>query len=190
MHNRRGATLLFGAIFFVLFLPWICRAQEGQSDLGEVSGYIGVAYGGYWSRPSFGGSAGVTLDRYAIALLECAFEPLDHETLGVRPAPLVSSSGLYEINFAVHIRVPLKHKWEPYAILAPALLYNRYQTGSVQPNGTVVYVSGQGVVKFGFETGGGARYYAGRHWGLRGEYRYTICSRNFNRVVFGVFRQF
>jgi hypothetical protein len=85
--------------------------------------------------------------------------------------------------------VPLKHKWAPYGILAPALLYNTYQVQLIPPGG-VAYFSSHSATKFAFETGGGVRYYVEENWGVRGEYRYTISNLNFSSLLGGVFYQF
>jgi opacity protein-like surface antigen len=166
------------------------RAQWGATDAGEVSAYGGIAFGATGARPTVGGSSGISASRYAIALIETSYIPLGHRTLAYHPGLFASSSGLFDFSFAVNVRVPVKQRWEPYGILAPALLYNLYRAQVVQANGTVVSRSGLSDWKFGFETGGGFRYYVRETWGVRGEYRYTISTRNFSRVQAGIFYQF
>jgi opacity protein-like surface antigen len=158
-------------------------AQPGETDLGEVSAFGGVSTGALGNHGTVGGSAGLALAKYAIAQFEASYLPLGERTLVVRSGQLARSSGLYDFDFAVHVRVPVGRQIEPYAILAPALLYNRYhlQSGSTDARSDV---------KFGFETGAGLRYYVAHNWGVRGEYRYTIATQNFGRLVGGVFYQF
>jgi opacity protein-like surface antigen len=166
------------------------RAQWGATDAGEVSAYTGIAFGATGARPTVGGSSGISASRYAIALIETSYIPLGHRTLAYHPGVFASSSGLFDFNFVVNVRVPVKERWEPYGILGPAVLYNLYRADIVQPNGTVVRRSGLSDWKFGWETGAGLRYYVRETWGVRGEYRYTISTRNFSRVQAGIFYQF
>jgi hypothetical protein len=70
--------------------------------------------------------------------------------------------------------------------LGAAILYNPYRVQGVRPDGTV-YTFGLDDVKFGVETGGGVRYFVREDWGIRGEYRYTVSTQNFSRIVLGIF---
>ena len=51
-------------------------------------------------------------------------------------------------------------------------------------------MSGRQDFKFGWENGGGLRYYIKDDWGVRTEYRYTVSGQNFGRILAGVFYQF
>ncbi len=192
MNRFRAATGVLSRLLLCGFVAGSCSlwAQWGATDAGEVSAYTGIAFGATGARPTVGGSSGISASRYAIALIETSYIPLDNRTLAYHPGVFASSSGLFDFSFAVNVRVPVKERWEPYGILAPALLYNLYRAQVVQPNGTVVSRSGLSDWKFGFETGGGLRYYVREMWGIRGEYRYTISTRNFSRLQVGVFYQF
>lgn len=179
--------------------PWIASvgliasstglfAQPGAIDAGEFTAYTGVAFGQISTHATVGGSSGISFSRYGSALVETSYVPLGNGTLRIYPGITTARSALYDFNFAVHIRVPVKERWAPYAILATALMYNTYSIVTVASK-PPVYLSGQSDTKFGFETGGGLRYYVRRDWGVQGEYRYTISSQNFSRVLGGVFYQ-
>lgn len=165
-------------------------AQEGETNVAEFSTYAGVAFGQLSSHFTIGGGAGGSVYRYLIILVESGYTPLGNNTLVNHLGYVTRSSGLYDFDLGFHVRIPIKHRLEPYAIGAPALLYNRFQKQVLQTNGVFTYRSGISDVKFGFETGGGLRYYARSNWGLRSEYRYTISTHNFSRFMMGVFRQF
>jgi hypothetical protein len=85
--------------------------------------------------------------------------------------------------------VPIKSRWQPYGIIAPALIYNHYRKLGIHPNGSAYYF-GASDVRGGAEIGGGVRYYQHEDWGIKGEYRYTVTSRNFSSLMIGVFREF
>jgi opacity protein-like surface antigen len=165
-------------------------AQEGESNVAEFSTYAGVAFGQLATHFTIGGSAGGSVYRYLIILVESGYTPLGNNTLVNHLGYVTRSSGLYDFDLGFHVRIPIKHRLEPYAIAAPALLYNRFQKQVLQTNGAFTYASGISDVKFGFETGAGLRYYAHSNWGLRSEYRYTISTHNFSRFMVGMFRQF
>jgi len=165
-------------------------AQEGEAYVSEFSTYAGVAFGQLSSHFTIGGAAGGSVDRYLVILLESGYTPLGSNTLVNHAGYITRSSGLYDFDLAFHVRVPLKHRWEPYGIAAPALLYNRFQKQVLQTNGVFTYRSGISDVKFGFETGAGLRYYIHPRWGVRSEFKYTISTHNYSRFMAGVFRQF
>ncbi len=165
-------------------------AQAGDPNAAELSTYAGVSTGTAGAHFAIGGSAGGSVYRYLIILVESGFSPLGNYTLVNHEGLVSRSSGLYDFDLAAHVRIPIKHRWEPYGIGAPALLYNRYQKQVIQPNGVITYASGKSDVKFGFETGGGVRYYIHEDWGIRAEDRYIISTHNYNRFMVGVFRQF
>ena len=157
-------------------------------DIGEVNGYGGGGFGGLGAHGWVGGATGAQFSKYGLVFIDTSFLPLGDTTL--LPETFISAkSRLYDFNFSVHIQVPIGHRWAPYGLLAPALLFNTYDVQRVRPNG-VVYFHGQSDAKFGFEVGGGARCFLGENWGVKGEYRYTISTRNFSRVLGGFFYQF
>ena len=73
--------------------------------------------------------------------------------------------------------------------MSSALLLNTYSALRVDSDGAAHY-HGNADSRFGFEVGGGARYYFGDDWGTMGEYRYTISTGNFGRVGAGMFYEF
>jgi len=162
--------------------------QPGESGQGEVAIYTGLAAGGVGTHPAVGASTGLSLSRYVTGLFDASYSPLGSDTLRYSSKLVAKTSRLYDINFSVQVRLPIMERWEPYAMLGAAMLYNTYQAQAVQPGGAT-FVS-RNDLKFGFETGGGVRYYHGESWGVRGEYRYTFSTRNFSRILGGVFYQF
>jgi hypothetical protein len=164
-------------------------AQEGEADVGEADISTGLAFGATGTNVAVAGAMGISIDRYLVVMMEGGYIPMGNKTLVIYPGVVAHSSGLYDFNCAFQIRVPLRSKWEPYGILAPALIYNHYQRQVIHPDGRTYYF-GASDVKFGFETGGGVRYYLRKDWGFKGEYRDTISTRNFSSILAGVFRQF
>ncbi len=169
-----------------------CRgllAQPGVADAGEFNAFTGGIFGNLGMRPLVGGSAGIALTRNAVALLETTYAPLGSHTLRRYEGITAANSNLYDFNFSLHIRIPVKRRWVPYAILGCAVLYNTYTITSQQPEGPV-HLQGQSDAKLGFEAGPGVRYYVSEKWGVLGEYRYTATSQGFSRMNAGVFYQF
>jgi opacity protein-like surface antigen len=190
IHTRWYALSTVRAALFGVLLVTGSWAQEAEPDTGEVSAYTGVAFGAPGTHFTAGGSVGIYLWRYAAEFLEAGYVQMGNSTLVSHPGTTTRNSGLYDFALAFHVRVPIKSKWEPYFLLAPAALYNRFQIQAVRPNGDVFNIRGQDDWRFGFGIGPGFRYYCSKNWGLRGEYRYTISTLNFSRLQFGVFRQF
>jgi opacity protein-like surface antigen len=174
-------------------VPSGSRAESGETDTGEFSAYTGLTMGGFGAHAAVGAGAGMAITRYGIALADMSYMPLGGDTLRRLPGrPVVGHSGLYDFNFSVHFRVPLRGKrkrWEPYGIVGTSLLLSTFRTTSLDNQGVLVS-AGRSQTNFGFETGGGVRYYAERNWGVRTELRYTLSSRNFARLLAGVFYQF
>jgi hypothetical protein len=163
-------------------------AQFGDTDPAELSAYTGVTFARLGAHPAFGASSGLSFWRYGIGLLDLSYMPLGGDALQSYPGR-VSSSGLYDLNFSAHIRVPGRKRWEPYAIAGVAVLFSTYQLASLDSRGIVTY-SGRSDTDLAFVTGAGLRYYVRKNWGVRTELRYTIGSRSFGRVLSGVFYQF
>jgi opacity protein-like surface antigen len=163
-------------------------AQPGEPGQGEFAIYTGLATGGIGTHPAVGASTGISLSRYVVGLFDASYSPLGSDNLRHYAGLVTTDSNLYDINLSVQVRVPVRERWEPYGILGTALLYNTYQARAVQPRGAESVSGHDG--SFGFETGGGVRYYFSDTWGVRGEYRYTFSTRNFSRLLGGVFYQF
>ena len=164
--------------------------QSNRTQAGEIGVYTGTSFGGLGGHPAVGGYFGGAFSRYAIALIDACYLPIGNRTMErVTPGTLTSGSGLYDFNFTVHVRVPFDRKWAPYGIAGTALLYNRYIAESVSPDGSVNQ-STHTNTKFGFETGAGVRYYLTNNVGIRGEFRQTVSTHNFSRLLVGVLYQF
>jgi opacity protein-like surface antigen len=103
------------------------------------------------------------------------------------PLP-VRGSDLFSFGISVQGRIPV-NRWEPYILLEPSLLVNSYSIGERTGTGSVDW-RGSRHSKFGLQGGAGTRYYIKSKWGVRAEYRYISCPRNFNEISVGIFYQF
>src|SRR5215469_378351 len=121
-----------------------------------------------------------------MVLVDGGVVPLGNITLLPTEALKISGSDPFTFGIALHVRVPVR-RWEPYALLEPALLINSYRAGILSESGIVF--RGNRHSKFGLEGGAGLRYYVKPMWGVRAEYKYTSSSRNFNQIQVGVFYQ-
>jgi opacity protein-like surface antigen len=164
------------------------QPQDDGRGGGEVFALSGVAAGGLGTRAVLGGGAGTNISRYIMALAEASVIPLNNQTLLPNGAVSVRGSDLFDFNVALQVQVPIK-RWAPYGMIGTAVLMNPYTAGIPGPAGTIAYV-GERHSKFGLEYGLGCRYYVRDNWGVRAEYRYTSSTRNFNRVLGGVFYRF
>lgn len=173
----------------LFFATAAALAQPGATEDGEISAYGGMAAGSLGNQPTFGGNFGRAFSRYCIAQIDSSYTPLGARTLLSYPGVVTARSRLYDFNFSMHIRVPVGERWAPYAIVGGGFLFNTYEKQVIHANGAAVF-EGKSHGTFGFETGGGARYYVSEDWGVRGEFRYTISNHNFARVLGGVFYQF
>jgi opacity protein-like surface antigen len=180
-------TVGMGAL--ALFVSTAALAQPGTPEDGEISAYGGMAAGSLGNHPAVGSSFGRAFSRYCIALIDTSYTPLGSRTLLSYPGVVTDRSRLYDFNFSMHIRVPVQEKWAPYAIVGGGFLFNTYEKLVTNASGATVF-EGKSHAAFGFETGGGARYYVTEEWGVRAEVRYTISNHNFARVLGGVFYQF
>jgi hypothetical protein len=170
------------AAVFCALMPAAPAAQSSDADAGEVAVFGGGSFG-LGAHPVVGGSTGVGFARNAMALFEVAFTPMGQATLRRPPAGVAQQdSRLFDFNLSFHIRVPVRERWAPYAILGGGLLWNPYY-----------YVSGaqgllsSGEVNFGFHTGGGLRYYIRPDLGIRPECKVIVSTRTHTRFTVGVF---
>jgi opacity protein-like surface antigen len=164
-------------------------AQSDAREAGEIGIYAGPTAGALGSHAAVGSNFGRAFSRYTIALFDLSFAPLGARTLLTYPGVVTTQSRLYDFNFTVHVRVPVHKRWGPYGILGGGLVFNTYEKQILEPGG-VAHLDGKSYAAFGFETGGGVRYYAAENWGIRAEYRCTFSTQNFSRVLGGVFYQF
>lgn len=155
-------------------------AQPNDQGSGEFSAYTGAVIGDIDRTATIGAGAGVPIARLVTAFIETSYIPLGHETLRVYPGLTVADSRLYDFSFAIHIKVPVKRRWVSYAVLGSSVLYNTYSIAST-------HLPGQNDAKFGFDGGGGVRYYIKDNWGIQSEVRYTVSSQNLSRLLWGVF---
>jgi Outer membrane protein beta-barrel domain len=193
LSDARGAQWKILTIAcWMLVSPALMSAQFNDGD-GEVAAFGGGTFGLGGAHPAVGASSGISFSRYGIALIEAAFSPLGDETLRRRTGARVESSRLFDFNFSVHVQVPVRRRWAPYGIVGAALLYDAFRavpTGAPQdepgqtPPAAVFAVD---EFNFGFQTGGGARYYIGEDWGIRPEFKVIVSNRTYTRFTIGIF---
>lgn len=172
----------------VVFVPAASSAPNDGEDAGEFALMTGSAFGGgLGTHPTVSGSAGVSVTRFAMVLVDAGTIPVGSTTL-LPAAPLaISGSNLFTFGVALQVRIPVS-RWEPYALLEPALLLNSYLAGEPGPSGPIAY-RGNRHSKFGLEGGAGTRYYVKPKWGIRAEFKYVSSAKNFSEINAGVFYQ-
>jgi len=185
MQTYKSAGSLLAAAGLLL-MPATLVAQSGDTDVGEASAFAGWT-SGIGSHPAAGGSMGTVLSRYSMVLFEASYVPLGSYTMRRPPDEArVQDSHVYDLNVSLHIRIPVRERWAPYAIVGGGLLWNRY-TSSVGDAQGIAMVSHNSHSGFGFHTGAGFRYYVGKNWGVRPEVRVTLSNPTYTRLSVGFF---
>jgi hypothetical protein len=169
------------AVAFCLFSPALVRGQSDETDVGEVSVFGGGSFG-LGTHPVVGGNTGIAFSRHAIALIEAAFQPMGDHTVR-RHDYATQDSRLFDFNASLHIRIPVRDRWAPYAILGGGLLFDQF-TAVVTPTQALIATS---ELHFGFHTGAGLRYYIRPGWGIRPEFRVIVSNRTYTRMTVGLF---
>ena len=188
MFNRRfrgraAGILLAGS--WVLGLP-VASAQSGERETGEVAAFGGVNLGA-GTQPMGGGSAGVSFSRYGMALIEASFMPMGKYTIQPWPAQSsVQRSFLYDFGLDFHVRIPVRERWEPYAILGSSVLWNQLSANEENRRGNAV-VNHYNQVNAAFNTGIGVRYFVSKSWGIRPEVKVVVSKQIYTRVSMGIF---
>lgn len=173
---RRPPGLYWIAVIVLAAGPLF--AEEGGNDTGEFPAFTGMALGGTGPHPAVGGSAGISLSRYTMALLEASVIPLGGATLLPRGPVKIRDSDLFDFNFALQARVPVRNcRIDQYV-----------QGGNSGPvsRGSLL---GQPPLQIWPGRGGGCAVLRRGEGGIRAEYRYTSSAINFNRILGGVFYQ-
>jgi len=186
-QGRRSALLRTLIVAGCASLPISVWAQPDETEGGEVSAFSGGIFG-LGSHPTFGGSAGGVISKYALALFEGSYTPLGRYTIQPWPAgSTVARSHLTDFNVSFHIRVPIKHsRWSPYGIAGVGLLWDGLRQETVDAQGVAVsYHWNQ--FNAGFHTGGGVRYYIGENWGIRPEFKVIVSKETYTRASIGIF---
>jgi hypothetical protein len=129
--------------------------------------------------------------------MEVAYSPLKNDTLRRRTGPPVEGSNLFDFNGSFHIRIPVRERWAPYAIVGGGLLFNPFRavllppgpadpsTGEPTRQGGATFAVDE--FNFGFHTGGGLRYYITPDWGIRPELKVIVSNRTYARFTVGIF---
>ena len=165
------------AVFCILG-PSVGSAQSGDPEHGELAAFGAVATGA-GTQPVVGASAGAAFSRYGMGLFEFSFMPLGRNTIQPWPDPAtLRSSLLYDFAVEFHVRIPVKDRWEPYAIAGTGLLWN-----------VVKQDAGRNFNQFNaaLHTGGGVRCFVGKSWGFRPEVKVIVSKAVYTRVSLGVF---
>ena len=191
VRNLRPSPALAAALLVAmcLLLPSEAAGQSAETDVGEVA-ISGGGIAGLGTHPAAAGSTGLALGRYGMLLIETGYSPLGTRTLRPMPsAPSIDASHLYDFDLAVHIRVPVRDRWAPYGILGGGLLWNTFTQNAAGPQGQLIR-SSSSTLDFGFETGGGLRYYIRDNWGIRPELKVVVSRQTYTRFSIGVFYVF
>jgi len=173
-----------------VFMPALpgAFAQSGETDVGEMS-VSGGFLTGAGTQGSLTGGSGIALSRYGMLLFDTTFLPLGHNSIQFWPAPsTVKTSYAFDFAMDVHVRIPVKEHWEPYAILGTGLIWNVVHQQAVDPRGIAV-TSRWDQFNGAFHTGGGLRYFLGSNWGVRPEVKVIISKQTYTCVSFGIFYQ-
>lgn len=175
------------ALAMVLFAaPSGALGQAGQTGIGEFDAFVGGTFGA-GAHVAGGGSAGVAISHHGLLMFETSFTPLGNHTIQSWPAQsLVQRSRLWDFALDMNIRIPVKNRWEPYAIVGSGLLWNTIRTQTVNPYGAAV-ITGYSQFNGVFHTGGGLRYFIGHNWGIRPEVKAIITQHTYTRVSIGIF---
>ena len=186
-QSRRSTSVRALLVVICAYWPLSVAAQPSEDEGGEVSAFAG-GISGLGSHPTFGGSAGGAISKYALALFEGSYTPLGQYT--IQPWPersTVARSHLTDFNVSFQIRVPIKHsRWSPYGIAGVGLLWDALRQETVDPHGIAVsYHWNQ--FNAAFHTGGGVRYYIGENWGIRPEFKVIISKQTYTRASIGIF---
>jgi hypothetical protein len=183
--HRKAARLALAVVACVIGSEMM-RGQSADTEVGEVAAFGGGTFG-IGTHPAVGGSTGLAFSRYSIALIETAFSPLGANSS--RPAPAggpIDTSRLYDFNLAMHIRVPVRDRWAPYAILGGGLLWNTLDQRVTGPLGAPA-VRHLDYFDFAFHTGAGLRYYVSDKWGVRPEFKVIVSKQTYTRLSVGIF---
>ncbi len=172
----------------ILVVPGIF-AQSAEIDPGELALRGGIAFGppGMGSRAFVGGSTGLAISRYGMGLLDVSYLPLGQHTIQGWP-DRASVTGSYMLDFGLdlHVRIPVKERLAPYAIIGAGLLWNAVHQQTNGPAGSVVkrgYDQWNGAL----HTGGGLRYYMGEKWGIRPEIKVIVSKQVYTSMSVGIF---
>jgi hypothetical protein len=187
MSSRKCAFLTLGTL---LLAAWgaapTAFAQSGDTDVGEVAGFGGVALG-VGAKPSVGASTGVTISRYAMFSLETEFISLGDRTIQPwPPRSTITRSYLFDFGSDFHIRIPVRDRWAPYAIAGAGLLWNTIHQDALDPHGSPV-VHHYDQFNGALHTGAGLRYYLGDKWGIRPEFKVIVSKEIYYRLSVGIF---
>src|SRR5579883_185849 len=175
MHTNRiawhAAALLLAAVWGGAPPP--VMAQAGEKDVGELAALGGGTFG-IGAHPTATGSAGIAFSRYAMALFETTYMPMGNHTIQSWPdRSTIDRSYTIDFGFNVHIRIPVHHRWEPYAIAGTGVLWNLIRQDTVNLRGNAV-VKHYDQFNGALHTGGGLRFYVGQNWGIRPECKVIV----------------
>ena len=184
LPRRAGGTRRILAVAVCALASGALFGQSAETETGELTAFGGGIFG-LGSHPVVGGSSGFSFLRYGLVLLEAAYMPMGQATLRHRKPtdPPTQDSSLYDFNLSVHIRMPVRDRWAPYAILGAGLLFDTFNAAS-GPQGSLVRVHES---NFGFHTGAGLRYYVSGNWGIRPEFKVVVSNQTYTRLSVGIF---
>jgi opacity protein-like surface antigen len=168
----------------------VLSAEELDKGASEALGYVGGLSGG--GGTTFGAGYARVVNSRLLVIGEVGYMTLGggygayQNILG---GSSVDASGI-EFGANAHYLFPLKSnsKFTPYALGGLGVIHT-----SVSVN---VNVSGQsfggtgGNTNVGLNIGGGARWQAGKNWGVRPELKFFLSSNTLTRGSIGLYYQF
>ena len=175
------------AILLAVVPAMLAFGQSGETNIGEVGAYTGGVFG-IGSHPTAGINFTTALSRYTMFGAEFGFAPLGSNGYVVPPGAQVSHARLFDFNGGVHVRIPVRPRWEPYIAIGAGVIHSTAEQLIVSAGGD----STEGIDhnSFAFHIGTGLRYFIRNNWGVRPEWKYYAASRNFSKLTIGVFYQF
>jgi len=162
------------------------HAQSGDPDPGELAVLGGGTFGA-GTHGAVAGSAGLAISRYGMGMFNFTFMPIGNHT--IQPWPdrsTVDRSFVYDFGVDFHIRIPIRHRWAPYAIVGGGLLWDTVRQNTVNFRDTPV-VRHYDQFNGALHTGGGVRYYVGESWGIRPEVKVIVSKQIYTQVMMGFF---
>ena len=185
-YGWRAAAIVLSAA--LALLPAVASAQRPEGESGEISAIGGIAGGsGLGVQPTVTGSAGYAFSKWGMVLFDTSYLPMGNHTIQSWPAPAdVHKSWTLDFGMDIHIRIPVKAKWEPYGIVGTGVLWNSLHANDTIANQFVVEKHFN-QVNGALHTGGGFRYHVSENWGVRSEVKVIVSKQIYTQMLMGVF---
>lgn len=171
MINTFWRWARLAAIALAVTAPAV-QAQELDEGTPEVVGFAGVITDG--GDGIFGAGFGSAVRPRWLVIGELAWIPIEN-----------SAADGVEFNLNAHYLFPLRDypRFTPYLLGGLGFMH-------VSSGGGGRLGRGGGDTDVGLNLGGGARWQAGRNWGLRPEIKFFISDGSYTRLSVGIYYQF